>query len=160
MWRDFARIDAYVDRMTAMVVAITRDEARVWRRGLDKGTDPKRLDRPSEVGQHQRTRQAQKHRGHDVDHDDPRFFEDVVEKISDATEILLVGHGAGKADYKDRFQAHLEHRHPEVAAKVVGNVDSDLNALTENQILSLARDWFDQYHRSGLASDDPWVRNW
>ncbi|MDA2957118.1 MAG: hypothetical protein ACO39Y_10130 [Ilumatobacteraceae bacterium] len=146
--------------MTAMVVAITRDEARVWRRGLDKGTDPKRLDRPSEVGQHQRTRQAQKHRGHDVDHDDPRFFEDVVEKISDATEILLVGHGAGKADYKDRFQAHLEHRHPEVAAKVVGNVDSDLNALTENQILSLARDWFDQYHRSGLASDDPWVRNW
>ncbi|MGA0367635.1 MAG: hypothetical protein ACO3N1_10780, partial [Ilumatobacteraceae bacterium] len=106
------------------------------------------------------TRQAQKHRGHDVDHDDPRFFEDVVEKISDATEILLVGHGAGKADYKDRFQAHLEHRHPEVAAKVVGNVDSDLNALTENQILSLARDWFDQYHRSGLASDDPWVRNW
>lgn len=72
--------------MTVMVVAITRDEARVWRRGLD---------------------------------------------------------------------AHLEHRHPEIADKVVGNVDSDLNALTENQILSLARDWFEQYHRWGFASDEP-----
>lgn len=143
-----------------MVVAITRDEARVWRRGLDKGSEPKRIERPSEAGQHQRTRQAQKHRGHDTDHKDPRFFEEVAERIADATEILLVGHGEGKGDYKDLFHAHLEHKHPDIAEKVVGNVDSDLNALTENQILSIARDWFEAYHRWGFASDEPWVRHW
>lgn len=146
--------------MTVMVVAITRDEARVWQHGLDKGSEPERLERPSEEAQHHRTRQAQRHRGHDVDHLDPRFFEDVAAHLADATEILLVGHGDGKGDHKDRFQAHLEHRHPAIAARVVGNVDSDLNALTENQILSIARDWFDRFHRWGFASDEPWVRKW
>ena len=146
--------------MTAMVVAITRDEARVWRRGLAKGSDPLRLERPSEAAQRVKTNQSQHHRGHDTDHKDPRFFEDVASRIADATEILLIGHGEGKGDYKDLFLTHLEHKHPAVAARVVGNVDSDLNALTENQILSIARDWFEAYHRWGFASDDPWVRHW
>jgi len=146
--------------MTAMVVAITRDEARVWRRGLTKGSDPVRLDRPSEAAQRHKTNQSQNHRGHDTDHKDPRFFEDVAERIADASEILLVGHGEGKSDYKDLFLNHLERRYPAVAARVVGNVDSDLNALTENQILSIARDWFASYHRWGFASDEPWVRHW
>lgn len=151
---------SYGVAMSIMVVAITRDEARVWRRGIDKGTDPERLERPSENGQHHKTHQAQKHHGHDTDHKDPRFFDHVAERLDGATEILVVGHGEGKGDYKDQFLAHLEHKHATLAARVVGAVDSDLNALTENQILSIARDWFDHYHRWGFASDEPWVRHW
>jgi hypothetical protein len=29
---------------------------------------------------------------------------------------------------------------------VVGAIDSDLEALTDNQVLALAREWFEQYH--------------
>ncbi|MFM8529414.1 MAG: hypothetical protein ACKOD2_07020 [Ilumatobacteraceae bacterium] len=37
-----------------------------------------------------------------------------------------------------------------VAAKVVGAVVSDLSALSEREVLAIARDWFDHYHRWGF----------
>ena len=37
-----------------------------------------------------------------------------------------------------------------VAAKVVGAAVSDLSALSEREVLAIARDWFDHYHRWGF----------
>ena len=41
------------------------------------------------------------------------------------------------------------HAHPDVARKVVGAVDSDLESLSDNQVLALAREWYRE-HREFL----------
>ena len=137
------------DTTALAIVAITRDEARVWNTGIEKGSSPERLHAPSDLGQHHHVRQAQHHRGHDTDHDDRRFYESVAQAIAHANEILLIGHGTGKADHILRFTQFLERTHPAIAARVVGAMDSNLNALTEPQILATAREWFDHFHRWG-----------
>ncbi|TEX45873.1 MAG: hypothetical protein B7C54_12640 [Acidimicrobiales bacterium mtb01] len=136
---------------TAMaIVAITRDEARVWNAGLEKGSSPERLHAPSDLGQHHHVRQAQHNRGHDTDHDNRRFYESIAQSIAGANEVLIVGHGKGKADHILRFTQFLERKHPATAAKVVGAMDSNLNAMTEAQILATAREWFDHFHTWGF----------
>jgi len=70
--------------------------------------------------------------------------------MGEATEILLVGHGSGKANHMLRMVQQWERRHPVVARRVVGAIESDLSALSERELLALARDWFDHFHRWGF----------
>jgi hypothetical protein len=132
-----------------VVVAITQDEARVWNTGLEKGAHPERIYAPDEKGTHHHIRQAQHKGGHGSDPAERGFFDLLAREIVQAAEILLIGHGAGKANAMLRFTQYMERHNPDVAKKVIGAVDADLNALSENQILAKARDWFDWYHREG-----------
>jgi len=129
-----------------VVVALTRDEARVWLTGVESGARPERIVAPHDQDRHHHVREAQHHAGHDTDHDQATFYESIAVAVSPATEILLVGHGKGKADAMLKLTQFLERKHPGVATKVVGAIDADVEALSPNQILSLARDWFDRYH--------------
>lgn len=131
-----------------MVVTVTEDEARVWNAGLDPATRPEVIRAPERV--HVHVRQAQHHRGHGRDHDEPEFYDTVAGMVEEAKEILLVGHGSGKANHMLRMVQQWERRHPAVATKVVGAVVSDLSALSEREVLAIARDWFDHYHRWGF----------
>lgn len=130
------------------LVTVSQDEARVWNAGLDPTRRPESI-RPPEHS-HVHVRQAQRHRGHDRDHDEPGFYDAVAGAVSEAHEILLVGHGNGKANHMLRMVQQWERRHPAVAARVVGAVVSDLSAMSEREVLATARDWFDHYHRWGF----------
>ena len=81
---------------------------------------------------------------------DPAYYESITRALVGIDEILMIGHGHGKANHMVRFTQYLERKHPEVARSVVGAVDSDLEALTEAQILAAARAWFRTYHRTGI----------
>ncbi len=128
-----------------VVVAIMRDEARLWTTGVGPGAKPETIRRPNEILRHHHVREAQHHLGHDTDHDLPDFYESITAAVGPAAEILLIGHGKGKANEMLRLTQYWERKHPDVAEKVVGAMDSDLEALTENQILALVRDWFEEY---------------
>ena len=134
-----------------VLVVITEDEVRIWAAGLAKGTHPERIYAPDEKGIHHHVRQAQHSGGHGKDHADKGFFDELAAHLLPASEILLIGHGSGKANAMLRFTQYMERHNPAVAKKVIGAVDADLNALTEDQILSKARDWFDWYHHEGAA---------
>ena len=136
---------------TFVVVAITQDEARIWATGLEKGKHPERIYAPDEKGVHHHIRQAQHKGGHGSDPAERGYFDVLAQELTQAAEILLIGHGAGKANAMLRFTQYMERHNPEVAKKVIGAVDADLNALSENQILAKARDWFDWYHFQGSA---------
>ena len=71
---------------------------------------------------------------------------------SASSEILLIGHGEGKANAMLRFVQFVERNNPAVAKKIIGAVDTNLNALTENELLSIARNWFESYHKRGIRS--------
>lgn len=129
-----------------VAIAIMRDEARVWATGVERGTKPEMIRAPSEMERHHHIREAQHHHGHDTDHDSAAFYESITNAVGSASSVLLIGHGKGNANEMLHLTQYWERKHPDVAHKVVGAIDSDLEALTQDQILALVRDWFEQYH--------------
>lgn len=133
-----------------VVIALTQNEARLWATGLEKGTHPEKIYAPADKGSHHHVRQAQHHGGHSGDPSEKGFFDVIASHVNQASEILLVGHGDGKANAMVRFVQYMERHHSAVAKKIVGAIDADLNAMSENQILSTSRNWFDHFHRYGI----------
>lgn len=133
-----------------VVIAITQDEARIWATGVEKGIKPEEIFAPAKKGSHHHVRQTQHQGGHSADPAEKGYFDVIADHVKDASEILLIGHGEGKANAVLRFVQYIERHNPEVARKVIGAMDVDLSAMTSNQILSITRRWFDQYHRTGL----------
>ncbi|MEY2740130.1 MAG: hypothetical protein ACO26C_06670 [Ilumatobacteraceae bacterium] len=133
------------------VVVLTEREARIWH-GLPPRadehahpTEPERVEAPDQHRPHRHVRTGQFHRGHHLDHDDPRYFEDVVARLGDAERLLLVGHGRGRSNMARAFMDHVGRRHRTVARRVIGEIEGDLSALTEPEILEMARRWYAGY---------------
>lgn len=134
-----------------VVIAITTNDARIWATGLEKGGSPDRISAPEDKSSHHHVRQTQHQGGHSGDPADFGFFDVIAEHVKDSAEILLVGHGSGKANAVLRFIQFVERNNSEVAKKIVGAIDSNLNAMSENEILASAREWFENFHRTGIA---------
>ena len=127
-----------------VVVAIMRDEARVWTFGVEPSTKPESPHAPSEKARHHHVHDAQHHHGHDSDHRSSIFYESISELVGAAQAILLIGHGKGNANEMLNLTQYWERKCPDIAHKVVGAIDSDLESLTQDQVLALVRDWFEQ----------------
>ncbi len=128
-----------------VAVAMTRDDARVWTTGVEPDTRPESIHAPSEMERHHHIRGVQRHHGHDVDHDAAAYYESIVGALDGASAVVLIGHGKGKADEMLHFVQYLERRHPDVAGRVLGAIDSDVTSLSANEVLALVREWFDHY---------------
>ena len=59
-----------------------------------------------------------------------------------AAAILLLGHGAGKANASHHWVAYVEKHRKDVAAKVVADVRVDIDHLDDTQVLRLAQYYF------------------
>ena len=130
-----------------VVVALDTHEALVWATGVAPGNKPEHVFAPDHRRKHRHVRGAQLGEGQMNVTDEAHFFESIVSSISDAGEILLIGHGNGKANAPTAFRHYLEKKHHGLAAKVAAVVDSDLSALTDAQVLAVARHWFDTHER-------------
>lgn len=133
-----------------VVVAITQNEARVWTAGLDKNSKPEKIHAPEHEGRHHHTRQARNQLSHEHSMQDDSYYDAIAKAVEGAREVLIIGHGKGKANHMLRLVQHWERKHPSVARTVVGSIDSDLPAMSENQILATSREWFDHYHDYGF----------
>lgn len=134
------------------MIALTQDEARIWATGLEKNSIPEKIYAPADKGSHHHVRQTQHQGGHSGDPKEWGYFDVIAEDVKEAGEILLIGHGEGKANAVLRFVQFMERNRPEIAKKIVGAVDTNLNALTENELLATARGWFESFHRRGIQS--------
>ena len=65
-----------------VVVALTRDEARIWLTGVESGARPERIVAPHDQERHHHVREAQHHHGHDTDHDQVKFFESIAATVA------------------------------------------------------------------------------
>jgi hypothetical protein len=128
-----------------VAVAITREEARVWTTTEVPGTPPERFVAPTDWQRHRHPRKSMDRPEREAEHDSRIFYESVTQAVAPSTQILMVGHGRGKANEMLKLIQYWERRHPEVARKVVGAVDSDLESLSDNEILALVRGWYEEH---------------
>ena len=77
--------------------------------------------------------------------DDLDFFDQVATALQTASEVLIVGPGTAKKS----FEAHLHHRHAEVARRIVG-VET-LDHPTDGELLAYARKFFKRLAQLGYA---------
>jgi hypothetical protein len=54
-----------------------------------------------------------------------------------------MGHGTGRGNAMLQFVQYLERHHSQVAQKIVGQMEVNVPAMTEPQILAAAREWFE-----------------
>ncbi len=127
-----------------VVAVIEKDETRIWTTNAAKGTKPEVIHQPASADSHKHVRDAQHHGGHDSDKATKAYYESISKVLAPAGEILLVGHGNGKSNWVRKFVQHVERHHKDVADKIVGALDINVPALTENEILAAARAWFDE----------------
>jgi hypothetical protein len=129
-----------------VVVTITKDEARVWATGMERGMNPTKIFPPAALNAHH-FRDDPKHHGRGDGPGVPRYYEEIVTAVGGASEILLIGHGHGKASAMLHFMQYLERNHTDLAELVVDAIDTNLIAMTEPEILALARGWFLSHSR-------------
>ena len=125
------------------VAVITHDHTRIWTTQSGKGGAPLvvEIETPTK---HLHVREAQHHGGHATSQYDFPYFEELAEILKPVAELLLIGHGDGKSNSSLNFLKHIEEHHPELARKVIGVLDENIPALTDQQILEKARHWFSQ----------------
>lgn len=128
-----------------VVVALTTRDAKVWTTGVAPGTKPETIKAADPHADQRHVRAAQANHMHHKKFDDPEFFGAVADAIDGAGSVLLMGHGKGKANAMLSFVQYLERKRPEIARKVDGAVDHDLEAMTDGQVLAAAREWHDHH---------------
>jgi hypothetical protein len=74
--------------------------------------------------------------------DSPEYWLELTEALAPAGAILLLGHGKGKANASHHWVAYVEKHRKDVAAKIVAEVRVDIDHLTDEQVLRLARHYF------------------
>ena len=132
------------DLTNRLVVAVVeRNETKIWPTNAEKGAIPELIHPP--VTRNIHVREAQHHTGHESDKAEKVYYEEISKSLESAGEILLVGHGKGKGNAVLKLIQHLERHHAPTARKVVGAIDANLPALTEPEILAVARDWFEDH---------------
>jgi hypothetical protein len=148
MWRVSMPLPetTFVILMAFVVLTITKHETRVWATGTSRGTIPTKIFAPPELNSHH-FRDDPKHQGRGDGPGVPTYFREIIHAIKDASEILIIGHGHGKASSMLHFIQYLERKEPNLAAKIVDAIDTNLIAMTEPEILAMARDWFDSHSR-------------
>jgi len=129
-----------------VVLTITKHEARIWATGITKGTIPEKIFAPPGLNPHH-FRSDPSHHGRGDGPGVPAYFEEIIDAIKNASEILIIGHGNGKASEMLHFIQYLERKHATLAKKVVDALDTNLEAMTEHQILAMARNWFEAHQR-------------
>lgn len=112
----------WLDHLRAVVIDFSVDQEHVH--VIASGTEQRQVHRKAgTIGSGKAT-------------EDREFFDEIVEAIGDAREILIVGPGQAKT----HFKKDLEHRHAKVAELVVGIESAD--HPTVDQLLAHARKYF------------------
>lgn len=130
-----------------VVVAIMRDEALIWKKGIGTQDLPMRVKPPVELD-HRHMRTGQFQHGHDTAHRFPEYFEDVASELRGFDGILIMGHGKGKASYADLLLKYLGKKHPELLARVVDVIHADVSSATDSELAKSARSWFEKNYRT------------
>lgn len=132
-----------------VIAVVTQHETRVWAHGADLNSHPEIVLPPDPERRHPHVRTGEDDHMHHRDSAEAPYFESIAHAVSGAGYLILVGHGKGNGSEMERFHAFLERKYPRLAETVIGALRVNLPAMTEGEVVSMAREWFDQQVRLG-----------
>lgn len=127
-----------------VVAVVTHDYTKIWTTEAGKGSAPQFV-KIHRSNRHAHVREAQHHGGHDTSQYDEPYFEQLAQTLAPSHQILLIGHGKGKGNSMLEFVRYVKNQHHEVAGKIIGLLDENIQGLSDQQLLETARTWFSQW---------------
>jgi stalled ribosome rescue protein Dom34 len=124
-----------------MIVVIDHHTAHVYQDfGGSRPTDEHKVQPydPFNFHHHLIHRKEAHYRGERVPEEDS-FYEEIAKDITQANEIVLIGHATGKSNAADFLKAYLKNHHPDTYRRVIVTESADLSAVTEPEIEALAK---------------------
>ena len=141
------------------VIAISQNDALIWRHGIGPEDLPEHVRPPLEVD-HRHRRTGQNDHGHDTAHRFPEYFEEIAEMVRGYDAILIIGHGKSKGAYHETLRDFLARKHPDLSEKVLETLSLDLSSLSEGEITKHARSWFQKNFRKLATWHDRQSPKW
>ena len=125
------------------VVAVTRGVTKIWAVRDPADTHPTVITKQPDDQRQNHFRQVPRNDNKGVEEVDRDYFKEIAEALKPAKEILIVGHGTGKANESHKLREFLDKYYAEVARKIVGEETTHLESMTDPEVVVLAQKWFD-----------------
>jgi hypothetical protein len=125
-----------------VVASIAFQESVVYPTDASPGKRPERLLASDPLGRFHKVHHFAGNPDGTYEADSAEYWRQLTEALAPAGAILLLGHGAGKANASHRWVAYVEKHRKDVAAKVVADVRVDIDHLDDRQVLRLAQYYF------------------
>jgi hypothetical protein len=93
---------------------------------------------PHQFSHHGARENAARDRGHRSP-DETAYYEAITNALPGEGQIVVIGHGTGKANVAHHLTDYLQTHHPAVHQRVVQQLTADLSTITDPQLLDLAR---------------------
>lgn len=124
-----------------VVVGVTRDHCEVWTLDERQRAPLAVVVRRDEQAEHRHVRTGQFAHGHGSNEGFLGYFEDIAAVLAGASEVMLAGHGTGKASAMEDFAEFLRKNHAELFSKVSELRYVDLPHTTGRELAALGRKW-------------------
>ncbi|HEV2692752.1 MAG TPA: hypothetical protein VG347_07620 [Verrucomicrobiae bacterium] len=123
------------------LLIINHHDARIYRSEIH-GAIPQKIT-PHEPEAHMRLAKDVKDFTRGKDKPDPNsFFKPVASALQGGGQILIFGTGTGTSSEMEQFIEWFKLHHPDQAKRIIGSLVVDEHHLTEDQLLSKARDFY------------------
>lgn len=120
-----------------VVVAVEHDESRVWLLHEDQSAPTLTVVRPDSELIH--VRGGQERHLHSTEANENSYFSDLAQKISNASHVILFGHGKGNSNTKSKFLNYLHDHRAALVEQCIDGGTVDFSAMSDKQLLAHAK---------------------
>lgn len=128
----------------SLVAAITHDLTRIWMLNEEREEPVVVVTREQPENRH--VRQGQAHHGHASEISEVPYFAELAAVLSVGSNVVLVGHGTGKANAMNRFVDYLADHNSFLHQRIAATGNANIAAMTGAQIIQDARKKWRQAH--------------
>ena len=129
----------------SVVIAADFNHARIFAVDTAATTPPEKVTAadPSHVNHNIFHHHGNPSGGFDIDRPETNeYLKTLAKALTPAHQILLVGHGGGKANFSHVLESYVEKHHHDVAAKIVANIRADIDDLTDVELVRFGESFF------------------
>lgn len=127
-----------------LVVAVDFLESRIWKLEQIEDDNGKRITAATPWGIHKLHSKKTDPINMYSTQADPEYWAALSKEVAGATDIVLLGHGKGKANASHVFAGYLEKHHKDVANRIQGEIRCDIDSITDAQLIQIGRDFFER----------------
>jgi hypothetical protein len=125
-----------------VALAITSRQTRIWAVNDAPGTSPELIEAFESEDRANHYKNAPRDKNWTSEKDVHEYFDRIAQALGSPSEVLLLGHGHGKANSMNAFVHYIERKHPDLHGKIVGALNTHLESMTNGEIAAAARKWF------------------